>query len=222
MSFVPKLSALILAAAACSAHASVITVQGARLPTSGPAVGAQPNAAAYRDTVTALLADTAKSLGTKSLASADNIAVSTLFGTTTNLAWMGTVDFSVGASQAGSWSFRIGGDFGDGAALFLDGVALASKSTDMWWAGSYSDATQILSGTASLAGGNHVLQLYGIEHCCNGNAQMQFKAANADGFKSFSATDNLNAVPEPASIAIFGLGLGVLTTLRARGRKQRG
>jgi hypothetical protein len=46
--------------------------------------------------------------------------------------------------------------------------------------------------------------------------QAQFKAANAAAYATFASTDQLNAVPEPVSIATFGLGVGALALIRRR------
>jgi hypothetical protein len=63
------------------------------------------------------------------------------------------------------------------------------------------------------------MKVYGFENCCDGAMQAQFKAANAAAYKTFAANDTLNAVPEPVSIATFGLGAGAIAFIRRR-RKQ--
>jgi hypothetical protein len=55
-----------------------------------------------------------------------------------------------------------------------------------------------------------------MEGCCDGGQQAQFKAANAGIYTTFAAADKLNAVPEPVSIATFGLGAGALALVRRR------
>ena len=90
----------------------------------------------------------------------------------------------------------------------------------MWWAGDYARANGSLQGALNLAAGNHVLKVYGLEACCDGNQQAQFKAANTAAYQTFASNDKLNAVPEPASIATFGLGAGALVLIRRRRRKS--
>jgi hypothetical protein len=136
-----------------------------------------------------------------------------------NDAYKATVTF--GVSTAGMWEFRSGVDFGLGGALFLDGVAQTFKTNDMWWAGSYSDPSQYLSFSSNLAVGNHTLTIYGLEWCCSGAQQAQFKAAGSNAFVSFSNQDGLvSVVPEPESYAMMLAGLGLMATI-ARRRKNK-
>ncbi|MFS2018997.1 CCXG family PEP-CTERM protein [Massilia sp. CT11-108] len=209
-----RLALALLASFAFNANASVITVQVA---TTSPA--AQANAAAYKLAVDAAIANPAAYKGSKSVAVYDNLAVKNYFGGISNYAFESTIDFGVTAAQAGTWNFRTGVDFGFGGALFVDGVALGYNTHDMWWANTYGAANGSLQGALNLAAGNHVLKIYGIEDCCDGAMQAQFKAANAAAYATFASTDQLNAVPEPVSIATFGLGAGAIAFIRRR-RKQ--
>ena len=136
-----------------------------------------------------------------------------------NDAYKATVTF--GVSTAGLWEFRSGVDFGLGGAMFLNGSEETFKNTDMWWAGSYSNPTQYLSFSKVLAVGNYSLTIYGLEYCCSGAQQAQFKAAGSNGFVSFSNQDGLvSAVPEPESYALMLAGLGLMATI-ARRRKNK-
>ncbi len=136
-----------------------------------------------------------------------------------NDAYKATVSF--GVSSAGVWDFRVGVDFGLGGALFLDGVAQTFKTNDMWWDGNYSNPAQFLSFSSVLAVGNHTLTIYGLEWCCSGPQQAQFKAAGNNAFVSFSNQDGLvSAVPEPESYALMLAGLGLMATI-ARRRKNK-
>jgi hypothetical protein len=207
-----KLGLALLACFALNAHASVITVQVATTsPTS------QASAAAYKLAVDAALANPAGYKGSKSVAVYDNVRVQNLFnGLNSNYAFESTINFGVTSAQAGTWNFRTGVDFGYGGALFVDGVALGFNANNMWWNGSYGTINGSLQGALNLAAGNHVMKVYGFENCCDGAMQAQFKAANANTYATFSADDKLNAVPEPVSIATFGLGAGALALVRRR------
>ena len=206
-----KLGLVLLSSLVLDANASVITLQVA---TVTPA--AQANAAAYKLAVDAAIANPAAYKGSKSVAAYDNLSVKNVYGSLSNYAFESTIDFGVTAAQAGTWNFRTGVDFGYGGALFVDGVALGYDTHDMWWANSYATTNGSLQGALDLAAGNHVLKVYGIEGCCDGGQQAQFKAANAVAYATFAANDTLNAVPEPAGIATFGLGAGALALMRRR------
>ncbi len=94
---------------------------------------------------------------------------------------------------------------------------MAFNVNDMWWAGSYANPTQIfqLSGN-NLAAGNHTLDIYGLEGCCDGGQQGQFKIGATGTWTTFAANDGHNPIPEPASIALFGIGLVGLGFMRRR------
>ncbi|NIA53830.1 PEP-CTERM sorting domain-containing protein [Massilia sp. TW-1] len=207
--------AALLAGLALDANASVITLQVA----TGP-VGTHTSAAAYKAAVDADIANPAGYKGSKTVATYDNVTVKNYFGALSNYAFEATIDFGVTSAQAGTWNFRTGVDFGYGGALFVDGVALGYNAHDMWWANNYATANGSLTGSAVLAAGNHELKIYGMEACCDGSQQAQFKAANTAAFKTFAGSDTLNAVPEPMSIATFGLGAGVMALIRRRRRKS--
>lgn len=203
-----------LAVSAGSAQASTIEVT-----TGKSTAGAQGNAASYQSVVEAAVATATAGYGHASPSVFDHITNHGLFagGSSTDIAFDFTVTFGVTAGQAGIWEFRAGTDFGNGGAVFLDGVALGFKSNDMWWAGSYNDPSQYFDYTASLAAGNHVLQIYGLEHCCDGDQQAQFRAPGAPGFTTFSASDGLaTTVPEPATYALFAISLFAFGVARKR------
>ncbi|WP_296947911.1 CCXG family PEP-CTERM protein [uncultured Massilia sp.] len=219
MNSAQTLCVAILAVAAAQADASVITLQ-----TAYSTAGVQGSGNAYRSAVDTALLHQGSGYGTATLASYDNVSNSKLFGgVDSNIAWKATIDFAVAADQAATtWSFRAGVDFGYGGALFLDGVAVDTKSWDMYWSNNYNNSSQYFLYSTKLGAGNHTLAIYGLEKCCDGVQQAQFKIGDGN-YTTFASTDGLNpkvaAVPEPATIASFALGLGLIAGLRRRGKR---
>jgi hypothetical protein len=210
-----QLAVLAVTGIALNAQASIITIQNGYSTAT-----AQTSAAAYRDVVNAAVAAPAGAgYGSKVVNAYDGLNNRSLFnGTGRDIAWKGTVDFSVTAAEAGLWTFRTGVDFTYGGALFLDNAALAFRNTDMWWGQGYTAPAQFLQGTINLAAGNYTLTVFGLENCCDGTTQAQFKAANSTTFKTFSKTDGLTRIPEPATLATIALGLGLMGASRRRKR----
>lgn len=196
-----------------SAGASTIQIS-----TASSNLGAQGSAAAYKTAVDAALASGAK---TSALASYDNVSTQSLLGGYTNYAFKSTVNFGVSTANAGNWEIRTGVDFGHGGAIYVDGKAYDYKSNDMWWAGNYNNASQYFDIALKLGAGNHNVTVYGLEDCCSGNYQSQFKVG-ANAFASFGAMDGLTAaVPEPETYAMMLAGLGLVGFMARRKQGQR-
>ncbi|MDQ1923885.1 CCXG family PEP-CTERM protein [Massilia pseudoviolaceinigra] len=190
--------------------ASTIVIESASATPSGILA----DAAAYRSAVNGALqgATYAKT----SVDSYNNITHASLFGGGSNFALKSTISFGVSEANAGVWQFRAGVDFGYGGALFLNDVALDSKSHDMWWDGQYANPSQYFNATVNLGAGNHTLTIYGFEGCCDGAQQAQFMAPTGT-FTSFSTSDNLvSAVPEPETYAMFLTGMAMLGFMTRR------
>jgi hypothetical protein len=210
-----SLSALSLAAQ--HANASVITMD-TRYSDSAPLSTAD----AYRTTIDQLAAAAPTAgYGSTNLASFDGVSNQSVFGgSNSNIAFRYTVSFG---ADSGAWNFRIGPDFGNGGAVFLDGILMGFKTNNMWWAGSYASTSQDFEFLADLSSGNHLLQIYGLENCCDGSQQAQFQGPGGTSFTSFSSTDGLNAhgVPEPASLSlVVGAGLALAGWQRHTRRQQ--
>lgn len=190
-------------AAATHANATVIT-----FASGYSTAGAQASGAAYRSTVLDAVAKPTTGYGTTTLATFSGVTNGALFGSSSNVATEYKMDFSIAAANAGVFSFRFGADFGGGGAVFLDGTQVAYSKNDMWWANTYNNPAQFLAFTSTLSAGAHTIEVFGLDSCCGGDAQGQFKSGSAAAYTTFSNVDGMNpAVPEPASVALLGLGL---------------
>lgn len=210
MKFHTRLIVAALALCAGIAQASTITIG-----TGATSASAQADAKAYQDVVTAAITKWVD------VPSYDYVTTDSLGLLTANYAFAATVEFGVTEAQAGLWSFRTGVDFGKGGALFIDDVAYAVNNTNMWWFYDYNSASGYLGTSLNLSAGNHTLAIYGLEDCCSGAQQAQFKYGST-AFTSFSSTDGLNpvaTVPEPESYAMLLTGLALMATV-ARRRKS--
>ncbi len=217
---------ILLAAIACvasipAARASIITMD-----TRQSSAGVQASGAAYRTLIDGLAAAPASTgYGSTTVALFDNLSNQSVFGgSSTNIAYRYTISFGVTQALAGTWDLRVGVDFGRGGAVFLDGALLETKTNDMWWSGSYGNTTQSFQLTHSIGAGNHTLSIYGLEGCCDGRQQAQFRAPGQSGFTTFGANDGLNLVPmgaavpvpEPTGLAVLATGLLGLGLARRR------
>lgn len=124
------------------------------------------------------------------------------------------VSFHVGSQFAGNqWAFKIAPDAGFGGAIYLDGVLLDRNTNDLWHDGAFTNApaNQLLSAQGlNVTPGNHVLEGYWAEYCCNGEQGAVF-STNGTQWLALSV-DNLNAppVPEPEEWAMLLAGFGLV------------
>jgi hypothetical protein len=77
---------------------------------------------------------------------------------------------------------------------------------------------EIFDISLNLAPGNHKLNLYGIEICCDGGQQAQFRFGDAQ-FTTFSTRDILTPVPEPETYAMMIAGFGLMGLVVRRKNK---
>jgi hypothetical protein len=117
------------------------------------------------------------------------------------------VNFSSGLSQL---SFQLAVDAGYGGALYLDNVLVAKETKDLWWGYNWNNTSQLLSSYANtLSSGNHVLEAFWAEGCCNGANSGRFSQDGGANWQKLSATnlDALAPVPVPAAVWLFGSAL---------------
>jgi hypothetical protein len=224
------LAATVVAAAALPASASIVTMHTRESAAGAPNLGsAAANGAWYRDTVTALMAN-APGAGFCDASPASFTLLSNQLvcgGPASNIAYGFFVDFDVTAAQGADFSVRLAPDFGRGGALFLDGALLAVNSGDMWWGGSYGNPSQVFQAVGlALNAGHHQLALYGLEGCCDGWAEGQYRVGSSGDWTTFARGDTLQAVaaagvPEPASLVLVLGALSAMGALAWRGAHQR-
>ncbi|MEO0367809.1 MAG: CCXG family PEP-CTERM protein [Pseudomonadota bacterium] len=78
-------------------------------------------------------------------------------------------------STTGTYQFRLGPDFGDGGELYVNGTTVeADWGNDLWWAFSYANPAETLSGSIFLNAGVHTVRALGFERCCDGAAGLQW------------------------------------------------
>lgn len=98
-------------------------------------------------------------------------------GTPVNIAYHLKVSFLVNLISLGTWSFRLGPDFGYGGALLVDGKEVQARwfphneGDGMYWGGiwgsndpSVIDDPNVLKGAIDLGHGLHDLEVFGFEN----------------------------------------------------------
>ena len=80
-----------------------------------------------------------------------------------NVGFYYRVTFANGYNNA-KWSFRTPTDFGLGGVSMMDGKVMKKSTSDIWQNGKSTK----LNFEVTLNKGNHILELYGAESCCDG------------------------------------------------------
>ncbi len=112
---------------------------------------------------------------------------------------------------SGGWDFQAGLDAHYGAAFYINGNLITSRSDDLWWARSWDSGDILNINGHVLSAGNHMLDIYWAEKCCDGPSSVRFRA-NDEVWQSLSADtlDQRAAVPEPWTIVLIAVGLLLL------------
>jgi len=133
-----------------------------------------------------------------------------MFKSGNNSLTMLTIDFSI--SYDGLWSFESGLDAGYGAALFVDGKLVDNRTDNLWWGYNWNHSDVFKVEDIALSTGDHVIQLLWAENCCNGASSVRFTEKLGQE-RPLSVSDiDAASIPEPTSIALFGLAaLGLMT-----------
>jgi hypothetical protein len=104
------------------------------------------------------------------------------------------------ANTEGTWCFRAGIDFGKGGGMYLDDMPIHEiYNDDLWWAHNWNNTTDILSGCKHLKKGWHILEIYGVEWCCDGDQTIQYKSPKDSIWKDL-ANYNILLYHQPTPI----------------------
>lgn len=147
-----------------------------------------------------------------------NINTFNMFNTGENKINMLTLDFNLKSNS--TWTFENGLDAGYGAALFVNGSLVDSRDGDLWWNKTWGSNGVFKVDNIALTTGKNIIQLLWAEDCCNGANSVRF--SEASGQEKILSVDNINGlsnvsptdIPEPATIALFGLAIVGLVTRR--------
>lgn len=130
-------------------------------------------------------ADNDSNYGCKRLTLANRIENSYHFGSNQNILTAITFILNVPADEVGSWGIRMGPDFGDGGAIYIDGDVVDDKWGqnlwwNLWWPAWWGSNPAVISGTKYLSAGAHLVTIYGSEICCDGRGEIQLRKPNGN------------------------------------------
>ena len=123
------------------------------------------------------------------------------------------IDLSLERDNA-SWIFDFGLDAGYGAAVYLDGVLVNTRTDDLWWSNNWNNSDVFTVALDDLSRQSQVIDVYWAENCCNGSSSIRF-TNDANQVRALSVANIDSAsIPEPTSIALFGLAVFGLAVRR--------
>lgn len=131
------------------------------------------------------------------------------------------VDFTISAAYAGNFLFfQLAPDAGYGGELYLDGTLLDQQITDLWWGYDWNNTGELLKANGvPLAQGNHNLEAFWAEGCCNGSQGGRFSFDGQNWESLTVANLDALAVPEPGTLPILTLAIVGLLAFRRKHAK---
>ncbi len=96
-------------------------------------------------------------------------------GVKDNVGFYYKVTFPVGKDGL-KYAFKTPTDFGHGGISYMDGVMQMQESGDIW----HGAESTLLDYTITLTAGNHVMELYGAEGCCDGTTAWKFQVNDGE------------------------------------------
>jgi len=88
-------------------------------------------------------------------------------------------EFQFISGNPSDWVLEFGTDFGRGTAVFIDDVFSFARTEDLWWAGNW-ESSAVINVDLSLDAGEHIIEVYGSEGCCDGNMDARFSYNGQD------------------------------------------
>ena len=157
----------------------------------------------------------AASLHSLSRSSAGTVCQNTGIDRYRDIATMFTIDFSQIDTNS-IWEF--GADWGRGGAVMFNGGLDQAYTGDYWWAYNWNRTSEIIRFSLDTRGNSSAyygsLTFLGFEGCCGGSMSLRYSTDHGNSWTIASV--NKIAVPEPATLALLGLGLVAVAGIRRR------
>ena len=121
------------------------------------------------------------------------------------------IDFNVGTANTNNqWAFQLAPDAGFGGEFYLDGMLLDRDTSDLWWSYNWNNVNDLLTSTnINMTNGDHLLEAYWAEGCCNGGQSGRFSIDNGQSWMDLTVAnlDSVASVPTPTTFWLLGAGL---------------